>query len=239
METYNIRIILVEPMGGVNVGFIARLMKNFDAKELVLVNPKLNEEDWEIAKIFSSRARDVLDRAIITNTLDDAIGGGDLVVATSAIYKIKGRNLLRRPINIKELIKIIQDRELRNIYIVFGRETTGLKNEEISKCDLMLSLESSEKYPTLNISSSVAIILYELYKNLKAVNKITRIAVNPEVKRWLLYYFNEITAKIVEDERFRQQFQQAFKNIVNRAVPDYREASVLIRVFKKISEKIN
>jgi len=227
-------VIFVEPVGSINLGFIARLIHNFNVDEFVLVNPRLDMSDWEEAKIYASRARDVLENVKIYDQFDDAIKNADLVVATSAIYRLRGPNILRRPINIEELLEIIRRGGVHKIYIVLGRESTGLTNEEISKCDLLLSLETSDKYPTLNVSNAAAIILYELFKGLKRGKIINREKASRILKNKLLNYYRSIIEETINDPAFCKRSLLAFKNIVNRGVPDKGETTILIRTLRKI-----
>jgi len=234
LKEYFLRVIFVEPVGSINLGFIARLIRNFDVDEFVLVNPRLNTNDWEKAKIYASRARDVIENVKIYDQFDDAIRNADLVVATSAIYRPRGPNILRRPINMEELLEIIRRSGVHKIYIVLGRESTGLTNEEISKCDLLLSLETSDKYPTLNVSNAAAIILYELFKGLKKGKIIKREKASRVLKNKLLNYYRSIIEETINDPAFCKRSLLAFKNIVNRGVPDRGETTILIRTLRKI-----
>ncbi|MFQ6121101.1 MAG: TrmH family RNA methyltransferase, partial [Methanosarcinales archaeon] len=78
--TLDIQIILVQPKYEGNLGSVARVMKNFGFKKLILVNPcKIDKT----AKIMSAHAKDVLENAIIVNSIEDAIIESDIVVGTT------------------------------------------------------------------------------------------------------------------------------------------------------------
>lgn len=235
MRALRLGVVLVEPEGGVNLGLIARLVRNFEADELVLVNPRLGEEGWRLARIFAARARDIVDSARICSSLGEAISGYDFVVATSAVCKVEGPNILRRPITLDELVRMISERGYRNLAVVFGRESTGLTNEEIAMCDLLLTIEASPSYPTLNVANSVAIILYKLYKELSG-SEIRRRAAERHMRDKLIEYFKRALERVISDEYGRARALQAFKNVVNRGQPDDRETAILVRAFRKISE---
>ncbi len=233
MRKVFLRLVVVEPQTGLNLGMLARLCKNFEVNQLCIVNPKLCGEDWEDAYKFSSHAQEVLDRAVICKKLEEAFKDMDLIVATSAIYRLRGGNILRRPITLSELYDIIIERGIRNVAIILGRETTGLTNEEISKCDLMLTIEANEKYPTLNITHAAAIILYYFY--VKILNKRIRRKIAPrELREKIIEILNEIAKEVVYEERFRKLMIASFKNILQRGSPDYREAGLVLRLFKFI-----
>ena len=149
-----ISIILVEPENPGNIGAIARVMKNFGAKELILINPcRITEEAYVRAK----HAKDILEKAKIKKKFETK--GFDVLVGTSAKKGGRG-NVNRIFLHPKELEGRIGGR----VGVVFGRESTGLKNEELKKCDLVVNIPANPAYPVLNISHACAIILYELYE---------------------------------------------------------------------------
>jgi TrmH family RNA methyltransferase len=229
-----IKLVLVEPLRGINLGLIARLVLNFSVSQLIMVNPQLTEEELSEAYKFSSRAQEVVENAVVIDTLEKVIKDVDLAIATSAIYRVRGGNLRRRPVSLEEVISMIRDRGLGDIAIILGRETTGLRNEEIEMCDVMLSLETSENYPALNISNAAAIILYKFYTELYDKRKIRRKAAEKIVVDQIVDYFVNIASVVVKDERYLKHVKRAFKNIIGRSVPDYREAGILLNVFRKV-----
>lgn len=237
MKKIRCRLIIVEPVTGLNLGMIARLIKNFSVDELFIVNPKLSHIEWRNAYKFSSHAQDVLDKAHIYKKFEDALKDSELIIATSAIYRLKGGNILRRPITLHELKEIILNRGITQVSIVLGRETTGLTNEEISKCDILLTIETNKDYPTLNITHATAIILYYLYTNVLG-KKIIRKAAPPEIKKKILETINFIIDNVIHDERFKRLTYISFKNILNRGMPDYREAGLLLKLFKAIQDSL-
>ncbi|MDD4249191.1 MAG: TrmH family RNA methyltransferase, partial [Methanosarcina sp.] len=101
-----IRVVLVEPIYQGNVGSVARAMKNFGYSDMVLVNPCELEGQ---ARAMSSHARDVLEGARITSTLEEAVRGADLLVGTTGVSSLKGGEHIRLPLytvrEFKEKIK--------------------------------------------------------------------------------------------------------------------------------------
>lgn len=154
-----IRIILVEPMYQGNVGSVARAMKNFGYTDLVLVNPcKLEGE----ARAMSSHARDVLEGARITSTLDEAVKGASLRIGTTGITGLKTGEHIRLPLyTSRELKEKLKDCS-GTIAILFGREDTGFRNDELKSFDMLFTVPTSEIYPIMNLSHAVAVVLYEL-----------------------------------------------------------------------------
>jgi len=154
-----IRIILVEPMYQGNVGSVARAMKNFGYNDLVLVNPcKLEGE----ARAMSSHARDILEGARITSTLDEAVKDVSLTIGTTGVAGLKTGEHIRLPLYTpKELKERLKDYS-GTIAILFGREDTGFRNDELKSFDMLITIPTSEIYPIMNLSHAVAVVLYEL-----------------------------------------------------------------------------
>ena len=145
---------LVEPNYPVNVGHTARLLKNFGVEKLYLVRPHV---DISMAAVYASHASDVLDRAIVT-TLDRVRGENELLVATTAVKASKRSNVIRRTVGPDQLHSLLLSSGTSSI--VFGRDTTGLTNEEIKMCDATMTIETASAYRALNLGHAVAIALY-------------------------------------------------------------------------------
>ena len=149
-----VSVTLVEPKYPVNLGHTARLMKNFGVQRLYLVNPRV---DVSSAAVYASHAADVLDEAVITS-FSRVRAENELLVATTAVRASRKSNVVRRmvkPEGIRELLEASKSSSL-----VFGRDTTGLTNEEIGVCDVTTTIDTSSPYRTLNLGHAVAIMLY-------------------------------------------------------------------------------
>ena len=147
-------VTLVEPKGPVNVGHVARLIQNFGVEKLYLVEPKA---DLSVAAVYASHAAEVIDKAIVT-TFDQVRRDNDLLVATTAVRATKKSNVTRRMARLERLREILSSSASPSI--VFGRDSTGLTNEEIDKCDVTVTIDTGQEYRSLNIGHAAAIILY-------------------------------------------------------------------------------
>ena len=154
MIPYGVSVTLVEPNYPVNVGHVARLVKNFGVKKLYLVKPKV---DISVAAVYASHASDILDTASIT-TLDRVRKENELLVATTAVRASKKSNLIRRMVSPDRLHAMLSSS--RTSSLVFGRDTTGLTNEEIRMCDVTTTIDTTQVYRALNLGHAVAIVLY-------------------------------------------------------------------------------
>jgi tRNA/rRNA methyltransferase len=154
----DIDIVLVAPLYEGNVGFAARVMKNFGFSRLVLIDPCAlgNEADGR-----ASHARDVLHAAEVC-TIEDVFARSNIVIATTGLVSKSVCHSMRMPFySPKELRERIQEAGGR-ISILFGRENWGLNNEEVRRCDLICTIPTSAEYPILNLSHAVGVVCYEL-----------------------------------------------------------------------------
>ena len=153
-----IKIVLVEPAGTINVGSVARLCENFNINELRLVSPKCDYLAKE-SKKMAVRGINILEEAKIYKDLNSALSDCSRIIATCG-RKDHGEIPLYS--NKDALRWAIESEREETIAIVFGREDRGLSNEELLKANKVISLNTSDKYPSLNLSHAVAIVLHQL-----------------------------------------------------------------------------
>ena len=163
MTLAHVRIVLVEPAGPLNVGAIARVMKNMGLHHLVLVNPQCDCLSAE-AQQMAVHAGDVLTAAQRVATLPEALRGCDRAIATTARSRSLP-TLLEAPRT--ALPWLLQPREQQSkipaAALIFGPEDRGLSNEELNYAQRFISIPASPIYPSLNLAQAVAICCYELY----------------------------------------------------------------------------
>jgi len=153
-----IDIVLVAPIYEGNVGFCARVMKNFGFSRLVLIDPcQLGNE----AKARASHAQDVLAVAE-TCSIEDVFARSNIVVATTGTVSKSVCHAMRMPFySPKELRERVKDADGR-ISILFGRENWGLNNKEVKRSDMICTIPTADEYPILNLSHAVGVLCYEL-----------------------------------------------------------------------------
>jgi len=153
----NIKIVLVEPSGPINVGSVARLCANFDVHELRLVSPKCDYLDQE-AKKMAVKGGKILEKAIIYEDLNSALSDCSRVIATCGR---KEHGDIPLSSNKEALCWAFKSERAETIALVFGREDRGLSNEELLKANKVISLNTDKSYPSLNLSHAVAIVLHQ------------------------------------------------------------------------------
>ncbi|MBS7248599.1 MAG: RNA methyltransferase [Candidatus Jordarchaeales archaeon] len=225
-------VVLVEPEHPGNVGATARLIKNFMG-ELVIVNPKFSSMDEAYAR--AKHGRDVLEKARIVSSLEEALSDVDCVVATTA--KLGDQYHVFRtaitPQLLAEGLKNVRGR----VAILFGRESIGLTNEELKLADIVVTIPTSAMYPTLNLSHAVAIILYELFKALSTGSRRFKAKAAGRVEReQAIKFFREIIQMLGYRQEKIPLVEKAFKNIISRAWISGREIYTLLGVLRKIRD---
>jgi tRNA (cytidine32/uridine32-2'-O)-methyltransferase len=132
-------------------------MKNMGLKQLYLVKPK--EFPHERAVWRSASAVDIIENAVVVETLEEAVADCGLVVGTSA----RGRRIPWPLVNPRVCAeKVYPELSQHPVALVFGREDRGLTNEELQTCHLHVNIPASEDYTSLNLGMAVQVITYEL-----------------------------------------------------------------------------
>ena len=208
-------------------------MANFDFNNLYLVNPcELNDECYSRAM----HAYNIIDDSKIFNSFKESIEELDYLIATSSIDSKSDKKHLRNPILLENLSKKIYEIDGK-VGLVFGREDYGLFNEEIASCDIMLKIPTSEKYPSMNLSHSVAVVLYTLYIS-KKNQSITKRTIGKIEKEKLFTFFSDLLDQINYPEHKKENTKIMFKRIMGRAMPSKWEYHTLMGVFSGSIDKI-
>lgn len=152
-----IRIVLVNTSHTGNIGSAARAMKTMGLKHLYLVDPVTPPDGKSHA--LAAGATDVLAKAIIVDTLEEAIADCGLVVGTSA----RSRTLSWPMLDSRECgAKLIQEAQNFPVALVFGRENSGLSNEELQQCNFHVCIDANPEYSSLNLAAAVQTLCYEI-----------------------------------------------------------------------------
>ena len=214
-----IDIVLVSPLYEGNVGFTARVMKNFGFLRLVLIDPcTLGEE----ACARAAHAQDVLRNAELC-TIEDIFARSNIVIATTGTVSKSVCHSMRMPFfSPRELRERVQDAGGR-ISILFGRENWGLNNEEVKRSDMICTIPTTDEYPILNLSHAVGVVCYEL-SNLP----LPRYALASPTDMGYLYRHIDRYLDAIHHPAFkRENTMILIRRVLGRANLTVREASTL------------
>jgi tRNA/rRNA methyltransferase len=228
-----VAIALVEPQYPVNVGHIARLMKNFGFKSLYFVRPHFDKAE---AIKYSTHGKDVL-VAAKTVTLRQLRKKFDVFIGTTAIQATSRLNVLRESINAEQAAKIIHDASTKGYCILLGRESSGLSNEELEMCDLVVTIDTKTKYRTMNVAYALVILLYEISKlkselPAKRSKKTVDLASQQDIDL-LLKYICKLEDASNYDVHKKPLLEAAAKRLLAKSVPTAKDVMLLVSLLRK------
>jgi len=236
-----IRTILVEPKSEENIGAVARVLKNFGCSDFYLVNPP---EIGEKAIAVASHANDVLRTCEVAGSIEEAIENSAMVAGTTSKHGISSNKHLRMPYfsprELKDKIKGIGADKSAVLSLLFGREDTGLKREELMLCDIVVCIPTSPEYPVMNLSHAVAVVLYELSgvdEGLASASRTIRLA-NVEDKERLFMHVETFLDEIGYKEHKKEPTLLMLRRILGRAELTGREVQTLRGILRKAEWKI-
>ncbi len=229
-----ISVVLVEPETAGNVGSVARAMKNFGLRNLVLVNPQCNHLDLD-AFSRAKHAGAILKKAVVMKGFGELKAFDTLVATTAALGT--DYNVARLPLSPEQLAEKLKGCGRRKVAVVFGREGTGLRNSEVMKCDFVVSIPSSVRYRALNISHAAAIIFYELSKasRMKKVGDNYAPATSKETGIIMGLIEGFIGRMPFHFESQRTTQRKIWRRLIGKAMLSRREAFAVIGFLKNIS----
>lgn len=225
-------VMMVEPRYGLNIGYVARVMMNFGITELIITGIK---EVPRSAYKFASHASDVVKGAKILS-FDEGIKGFDYRIATSARASPGWRRPIRRAITPEEAFRRAAAHE--SVLLVLGRDTTGLTNEEIAACDELVRIPTDERYPAMNISHSLAVLLYIWFRTVRFGSEAKKSPVPRKEVDALEGYLKGVITWLGYDWNKEFRIVKLFREISLNRLDDERDMLTLLGFFRDLSERL-
>ncbi len=157
-----IEIVLSRPQYSGNIGSVCRAMKTMGLTHLAVV-PSAEYDETQI-KTYSIHAYDIWQNRRIFNTLEDALGGSVLSVAST---RRRGKSRKLTYFTPEEVAERVSHFGYGKISVVFGCESDGLSDAEVRLCNEVLTIPTSPLFPSLNLAQAVQIVCYALFTGLK------------------------------------------------------------------------
>ena len=227
-----IRLVLARPQDSKNVGSVCRAMKNMGLLRLYIAGGRPLDRDK--AALLAIHAQDILDNAVITDSLEEALQGCSFVAGATRRWGKRRKYLYYEPAQLFERLSDYQDDE---VALVFGNEISGLSDEELRLCHVAVTIPVSSDFPSLNLSHAVQVIAYEIYKGFRTASgrKLYR-PVGGEKLEALVRHITESLGslgffKIVNSD----DMSRFWRDIFARAALSGREADRLRAIFSKIA----
>ena len=239
----HIKIVLVNTSHPGNIGATARAMKNMGLSRLALVNPV--EFPSGVAVGRAASALDVLEQAEVVNTLGEAIADCALVIGSSARSRSLPWPMLTPE---QSAAKLIKESQSAKVALVFGREDSGLNNEELQLCHFHVQIPASPEYSSLNLAAAVMVLCYEIRR---AVLRDEEADDKAEDEYWdqeratveqVEYFYEHLERVLVEidfhDLDNPRQLMQRMRRLFGRVRIDAMEMNILRGVLTNIEHKI-
>jgi tRNA (cytidine32/uridine32-2'-O)-methyltransferase len=233
----NIRIVLINTSHPGNIGAVARAMKTMGLADLWLVAP-LHFPDVR-AEEMASGASDLLEQVTVVETLDQAIADCSLVVGTSArLRKVPWPLVSPRAAAEKARTEAPNNQ----IAFIFGREQSGLSNEELEHCHLHVNIPANPDYSSLNLAAAVQVVAYELRVASLADSHAAeewdyRLATHDEMEK----LFTHLQEVMIEIDFLKmsapRKLMTRLRRFFNRARPDVMEMNILRGMLSAVQVK--
>ena len=232
----NLHFILVEPEAEGNVGATARALKTTGFKNLILVNPKI---DLQVPQAFwmAHRSEDILYNATIYSNLEEAIKDKHLVVGTTQ-RKRHFKFPLYTPAEVTE--KMFNTSLKQPTAIVFGRERTGLTNEELTKCHIHSTIPTATVNPSLNLAQAVMIYTYTFYISHNNIPKLYsyNLATKKELDSLYDHLFASLNNLGFIPRDSMDNFVTRFKRLIGRSLAEKRDIRLLHKLLQIYEKRI-
>lgn len=223
----NIKIVLIETTHPGNIGAAARAMKNMCLTQLCLVAPRTYPSAEATAR--AAGADSILEQCQVYGSLDEALQGCRLVVGASArLRTVEWPQLLPRACAERVWTESAQG----EVAILFGRESSGLRNSELDRCHYLVHIPANPEYSSLNIAQALQVIAYEVY--VQSLSNPAEDGVEPpEVATMdLLEGFFQHLQQAMQDTGFSnpqqsERLQRRLRRLFLRARPDPEEVNIL------------
>jgi len=227
----NIQIVLVEPQVPGNVGAAARAIKNMGLSKLVLVRPWFHNHPQ--TRYMAHGSEDVLENAVVVDTLGDAVAESVLVAGTSRRRRHNTAFLNPR----HAAGPILEAATAGPVSVVFGREDKGLTNDELRSCQLFISIPSSREQPSLNLSQAVMVIAYELFAGAVPRKKLSLdLADSRELSGMYDHLEKSLTTLGFRQWNDGDNYMKSLKRVFSRTMLERRDVATIHKLCVEIDK---
>ncbi len=235
----NIRIVLVETSHPGNIGAAARAMKTMGLSNLVLIKPRFFPH--EDATAFASGAAGVLENARLCDSLAEAVADCRWVVGTTA-----RRRTVAAPVAAPQEVipELYRQAQRDHVALVFGRERTGLTNEELDLCQKGIEIPTNPDYSSLNLAAAVQVLSYELRKAAlsydEEVAEDEPVSDPPASAEQLEGFYEHLQRVMIDtgflDPAYPKHLMRRLRRLFSRAQPDEREVNILRGILSSVED---
>ena len=233
----NVRVVLSRPSLPANIGSAARAMKTMGLTRLYLVSPR-RFPDPE-ADTLASGAVDVLQQAVVTGSLGEALDGVALACALTSRKREITTPLAAPRIACAELLDAA--RQGQQVALVFGNETFGLSIEEAGQCNRLVTIAGNPDYFSLNLAQAVQVMSYELFSQLDFpldhLRFQTERASRDEVEGLYGHLDHTLSGIGFYERRNSERLMRRLRTLFDRADLERQEIDILRGILKQVERK--
>jgi len=232
-----IRVILIQPSHPGNIGATARAMANMGVSRLVLVAPQ--DFPSPVANARAAGADAILDQALVVDSLDEAISDCTLVIGSTA----RSRSIQWPEKTPRQAMESLQPSSANPVALLFGREASGMTNEELERCHFLIRIPVEPSFSSLNLGAAVTVILYELRQALlnreEAPNERSeKLATADEMRHFMMHLEAFITRIEFSDGRSTKLLRK-MSRMFNRIQMYAQEVRMLRGLFRSVEDKLD
>jgi tRNA/rRNA methyltransferase len=230
----NVRVVLSHTSHPGNIGAAARAMKTMGLERLYLINP-LKFPDAQ-ADTMAVTAVDILHKAVVCSSLEEALQGTVLVAGLSA----RVRDISQEVLTPREAMPLlVQQATQHPVALLFGTEMSGLTNEELARCQFMVNIPTNPDYSSLNLASAVQLISYEL-RLAAGLGEINAPEIIPAPAEQLEKYFVHLEQTLAEigflQTKHTTKLMHKLRRLYARARPEQEEINILRGILSATNE---
>ena len=220
-----VRVILSHTTHPGNIGAAARAMKTMGLKHLYLINPRHFPDPQ--ADAMAAGADDLLRDAVVCATLDEALQGCVFVAGMSA----RVRDISHEVLSPRQAMPLVAQHAAQGpVALLFGTEMSGLTNEELARCQVMVRIPVNPEYTSLNLAAAVQLVSYEL-RLAADLGESGAPELQPASAEHLEGFFSQLEQTLVEieflDGKHHTKLMQKLRRLYARARLEQEEINIL------------
>jgi tRNA/rRNA methyltransferase len=220
----NVRVILSHTSHPGNIGSAARAMKTMGLSHLYLINPRYFPDAQ--AEAMAAGADDILRKAVVCSSLDEALQGAVFTVGMSA----RVRDISQEVLTPREAMPLLMEHAQDQVALLFGTEMSGLTNDELARCHLMVRIPVNPEFTSLNLAASVQLIAYELQLAV-GLGKYEAPQLMPASAEHVEGFFRQLEETLLEIEflhgEHRDKLMRRLRRLYSRARLEQDEINIL------------
>jgi len=223
---HRVRIVLCDTSHPGNIGASARAMKTMGLSSLYLVNP--HSVPAPEAAALASNATELLDRAVVCNSLDEALAGTVFAAACTA----RSRDLPHAVLTPRETAaRLLRESAAGSVALVFGPEKTGLTSGEVSRCGAIATIPTDPRSTSLNLAAAVQVFAYELWQSAQLPESFPQEAYQAASYEEVEFFFNHLEHTLYDirflDPSQPKRLMRRLRRLFQRARLEKEEVNIL------------